>query len=146
MTDRRVLYVLALFEAGMVLLAMVGGAIFMGGALWYIGCGLAVAATYVVAGQAAANGRRWGLVTLLVAELLRLTGFLLSLVIGLLPWVDPTLTGASLADSLILPVIVAAMALRLLITAPPVPVPPVPVPPIAVLPATLPLPTEQVVA
>jgi hypothetical protein len=128
MTDRRLLFTLVLFEAGMSLLAMLGGALFMGGAWWYIVCGLLIAALYVVAGQAAASGRRWGPVTLIVIECLRLTGFGISAVIGLLPWVQLTLTGATLVDSLILPTIVAVMAAIQLIRPPVPPMEPAPAP------------------
>jgi hypothetical protein len=118
MTDGRLLYMFALLEAGMSLLAMLGGAIFMGGAWWYVGFGLLVAAVYIVAGQAASRGRRWGLVVLLVAECVRLTGFGLGAIIGAMPWVQLTVSGATLVDSLVLPVIVAVMVLLRLTRAP----------------------------
>jgi hypothetical protein len=114
----RLLYVLVLFEAGMSLLSTLGGTLFMGGDPWYLGVGLAVAALYIAAGQAASRGRRWGLLTILIAECLRLTGFGLSTLIGLTPWVQVTLTGASVLDSLILPAIVAVVAAVVLINTP----------------------------
>ncbi|HEY2794367.1 MAG TPA: hypothetical protein VGJ28_18540 [Micromonosporaceae bacterium] len=130
---RRILYVLALFEAGATLVALLGGALFMGGAWWYVLPGLALAALYIVAGQAGADGRRWGLVTLFTAEMVRVTAFGLGLLIGLLPWVNFALTGAALADALVLPALLAAIAIRVLIRPP--------APPLA---PTLALPTEWV--
>jgi hypothetical protein len=117
----RLLYVLVLFEAGMSLLSTLGGTLFMGGDPIYLGVGLAVATLYIVAGQVASRGRRWGLMTILIVECLRLTGFGLSTLIGITPWVQLTLTGASVLDSLILPSIVAVMAAFLLIKREPAP-------------------------
>lgn len=108
--DRRLLYVLALFEAGMSLLATLGGTLFMGADPLYLAVGTAVATLYIVAGLAALRGRRWGLLTLAICEGVRLAGFGLSELIGLLPAVQLTLTGATLVDSFVLPAIVAIMA------------------------------------
>ncbi len=119
----RLLYVLVLFEAGMSLLSTLGGTLFMGGDPWYLGIGLIVASLYIVAGQVASRGRRWGLMTILIAECVRLTAFGLSTLIGLTPWVQLTLTGASVLDSLILPAIVAILAAALLIRGPRTPAP-----------------------
>jgi hypothetical protein len=138
--DRRLLYVFALTEAGMSALASLGGLIFMGLNPFNIVIGGAIAALYIVAGQAASRGRRWGLITLIVCECVRLTGFGLSAVIGLLPWVDLSLTGATLADGLILPAIVTVMAATQLINRPVQP-PATTYP--QVLPYTLALPTEM---
>jgi hypothetical protein len=113
--DRRLLYMFALLEAGMSALATLGGTIFMGFSPFYLGFGFGVVALYIVAGQAASQGRRWGLLTLIVCESVRLTGFGLSAMIGLLPWVELTLTGSTLTDGLILPGIVAVMAAMQLI-------------------------------
>jgi hypothetical protein len=137
MMDRRLLYVLALLEAGMSALASLGGLIFMGPDPAYVTVGAAIATLYIVAGQAASRGRRWGLVTLIVCESVRLTGFGLSAAAGALPWVELTLTGATLADGLILPGVVAAMAAAQLIGRPVAAPPPPPLLPPGPLPATL---------
>jgi hypothetical protein len=116
--DRRLLYVFALLEAGMSALATLGGTLFMGGNPLYIGVGAAIVALYIAAGQAASVGRRWGLLTLIVCECVRLTGFFLSAAVGMFPAVQLTLTGATLTDGLILPSIVAVMAATQLIARP----------------------------
>lgn len=116
--DRRLLYVFALLEAGMSGLATLGGLLFMGLSPLYIGSGLAVVVLYVAAGQAASRGRRWGLLTLIICESVRLIGFALSGLIGMLPWVELTLTGSSLTDGFILPSIVAVMAAVQLVNRP----------------------------
>lgn len=122
--DRRLLYVFALLEAGMAGLATLGGTLFMGANPLYIGIGAAIVTVYVVAGQAASAGRRWALITLLACETLRLVGFALSLLVGLLPQVELTLTGATLADGLILPAIVVVMVARQLAVRRPAPTTP----------------------
>ena len=127
MLDRRLLYVFALLEAGMAALATLGGLIFMGPDPFYIVFGAGIVALYVVAGQAASRGRRWGLIALLACECVRVTGFGLSALIGALPWVELTLTGATLTDGLILPVVVAVMAATQLIRRP---IPDAPAPPL----------------
>lgn len=113
---RHLVYVLALLEASLTVLAALGQALMMGGSLLYFAAGCAVAALYIVAGVAASRGRRYGIVILIVSESLRLTGFSLSILIGLLPWVELPLTVATLTDGVVLPlalIILAGCALPL---------------------------------
>jgi hypothetical protein len=107
---RHVLYVLALLEAGLAVMAALGQLIAMGGNPLYVAVGLAEAVLYVVAGAAAARGRRYGVVILIVCECVRLTGFTLSVLVGLLPWVELPLTVATLTDGLVLPIAVIILA------------------------------------
>ena len=103
--QRHLLYVLALLEAALCLLAALGQMV--AGANVVFGVpGLAITALYLTAGRAIVRRRRWGLVTFLVLESVRLVGFSLSAALGLLPWVQLPLTGATFADSVILPVVV----------------------------------------
>jgi hypothetical protein len=112
--QRHLLYVLALLQAGLTLMSTLGETIMMGGNLLYPLFGAAEAALFIVAGVSAAGGRRrWGLVTLIICDGLHLTGFGLSAAIGALPWVDLPLTGASLTDGLILPLVTVLLAAHL---------------------------------
>ncbi len=111
--QRHLIYVLALFEAALALIATLGQAVTMGGNPFYIVTGVAEAALFIVAAAVAASGRRWGLIVLIVCDGLRLTGWGLSTLIGLLPWVQLPLTGATLTDGLILPLAVVLLAARL---------------------------------
>jgi hypothetical protein len=118
---RHLLYVLALTEAGLAVLAALGATLAMGGNPLYLLSGLAVAAVYVVAGL---NGRRrWALITLIAIESLRLVAFGLSAVLGALPWVQLTLTVSTLTDSVLLPAAMIVVAGRLLavVDRPPLP-------------------------
>jgi hypothetical protein len=117
---RPTLYALALFEAGLCVLAALGQAIAAGTPL-YLVPGLSIATLFIVAAVSVPAGRRWGLVTLLVLDGVRLSGFLLSATLGLLPWVQLPVTGATVADGLILPAIVVTLSARLL-SATPIPV------------------------
>jgi hypothetical protein len=111
--QRQIVYVLALFESALCILATVGQMIGAGTPL-YLVPGLAIAALYVCAGVSARGSRRWGLVALIVLDGVRLSGFLLSATLGLLPWVQLPVTGATLVDGLLLPVLVVGVAARLL--------------------------------
>jgi hypothetical protein len=111
--QRHLLYVLALLEAALCLLSAVGQMV-AGGSVLYLVPGFAIAALYIVAASAVTRSRRWGVVALLVLESVRLAGFSVSAAIGLLPWVELSLTGASLADGVVLPVAVILLAGRVL--------------------------------
>jgi hypothetical protein len=141
--QRHLLYVLALAEAAFAILAALGETVSMGGNGLYALWGLAVATLYVAAGARGAAGRRWALVTLIAAESVRLVGVLLSVALGLMPFVQATFTGTSVVTSIALPIAVVWMSAVLLrpgpVTAPPPRVgPPVP------LSRTLAMPTATV--
>jgi hypothetical protein len=109
-TERRhLVYLLALLEAGLALLAAIGQGLFLASPLALL-FGGAVAALFITAGAAARRGRVWGLVALIIADGVRLAGFALSAAIGLFPWVELPLTGATLVDGLLLPIAVITMA------------------------------------
>jgi hypothetical protein len=109
---RHLLYVLALCEAGLTLLSGIGMWISMGVNPIYLVFGALFAAGYVVAGTVRA---RWGAYALIIAESLRLLGCVtLSLLLGLFPSLDVTVTGASLVDSIVLPIAVIAVATKVL--------------------------------
>jgi hypothetical protein len=103
------LYVLALFEAALCVLATLGQMIGAGTALYLIP-GFGIAALFITAGAAVRRGRRWGLVALLVLDGVRLSGFLLSAGLGLLPWVELPVTGATVVDGLLLPATVVTLS------------------------------------
>ena len=107
------LYVLALFEAGLCVLAALGQMIGAGTA-FYLVPGLGIAALYACAGVVVRRGGRWGAVALLVLDGARLSGFLISATLGLLPWVELSLTGATLVDGLLLPALVLGLSARVL--------------------------------
>jgi hypothetical protein len=109
-TERRhLVYLLALLEAGLALLAALGQGLFLASPLALL-AGAAIAALFITAGAAARRGRRWGLVALIIADGVRLAGFALSAAIGLFPWVELPLTGATLVDGLLLPIAIIALA------------------------------------
>lgn len=120
---RQLLYVLALLEAGLTILATLGQTLTMGGGPAYAVVGLVEAALYVVAGVAVARGRRYGAIVLIICEGIRLVGFTLSTMVALLPWVGMPLTVMTLIDGYLLPNIVIILAARSL-PARPVPVAP----------------------
>ncbi len=102
--------VLVLLQAGSTVLAMLGEVLVMGGNPLYLPVPLLHAALLIVA--AAAIRRRWGAVTLIVAESLSLLGFWLSVVIGLLPWVVYPVNLTGLLTDVAIPTAVALLALR----------------------------------
>ena len=126
------LYVAALFEGGQLLLAGAGQAIAVGNPL-YLLAGFLLMLGYAVAAGAVVRGRRWGRRALVAAEWVRLSGFALSVLAGLLPTVETTVTVMGLLDGVALPIAVIVLARRVL--------PPVPraAPPVA---TTLVLPAE----
>jgi hypothetical protein len=155
---RHLLFVLALLQAGMGLLAAAGQLLFTGANPLYLAAPLGRAALLVTAAAAAAAGRRWGPVAVIVLEGLSVFGFWLSGLVGLLPWVDDTVTMTGLLGGVLLPGAMLYLAVRVLTGAgsPPVvtvvgpppgrPLPvPVPAGPPARRPApTLFLPTEEI--
>jgi hypothetical protein len=50
------------------------------------------------------SGRRWALITLIVLQVVTLTGFWLQLVAGILPWIDFTVNLVGLITNVALPV------------------------------------------
>ena len=160
---RHLLFVLALLQAGMGLLAALGQLLFTGANPLYLAVPLGRAALLVTAAAAAAAGRRWGPVAVIVLEGLSVFGFWLSGLVGLLSWVDDTVTMTGLLGNLLLPGAMLYLAVRVLMLAGagspplvtvagpppsrPLPGPPMPVPagPPARRPApTLFLPTEEI--
>jgi hypothetical protein len=116
---RHLLLVLALLQSATGLLAALGQLLFVAGNPAYLAVPLARAALLVTA---AAVGRRWGMVTIIVLEGLSLTGFWVSAAVGLLPWVDATVNPAGLLANLALPGAMTYLAARVL--AAPVPTAP----------------------
>jgi hypothetical protein len=108
------LYVAALFEGGQVLLAGAGQTVAMGGNGLYLLFGALLAVGYAVAAGAVARGRRWGRRALVGAEWVRLAGFAVSVLAGLLPWVESTVTLTGLLDGVVLPIAVILLARRVL--------------------------------
>jgi len=124
---RQLLLVLALLQAAFGLLAALGQLLFVAGNPAYLAVPLVRAALLVTA---AAVGRRWGMVAIVVLEGLSVTGFWVSAVVGLLPWVDVTVTPVGLLANVALPGAMAYLAARLLAArpAPPGPAGVVPAP------------------
>ncbi len=138
---RHLLFVLALLQAGMALLAALGQLLFTGANPLYLAAPLGRAALLVTAAAAAAAGRRWGPVAVIVLEGLSVSGFWLSGLVGLLPWVDDTVTMTGLFGDVLLPAAMLYLAVRVLAGAGS----PVPGRPPARRPApTLFLPTEEI--
>jgi hypothetical protein len=108
---RRLLLVLALLQAAFGLLAALGQLLFVAGNPAYLAVPLVRAALLVTA---AAVGRRWGMVAIVVLEGLSVTGFWVSAVVGLLPWVDVTVTPVGLLANVALPGAMTYLAARLL--------------------------------
>jgi hypothetical protein len=101
--------VLVLTQAGLTSLAMLGEVVVMGGNPLYLPVPLAHSALLIVA--ASAVRRRWGATVLLVAEVVSLLGFWLSVVIGALPWVVYPVNLTGLLTDVVLPASVAFLAL-----------------------------------
>src|SRR3954452_9413904 len=112
--QRHLLYVLALAEAGLTVLASLGEFISMGLNGFYLLWGAAVAALYVVVGVKGARGRRWALLTLITVESVRLVGVLLSVLLGLVPALQATFTATSVVDGVLLPVAVLWLSAAIL--------------------------------
>jgi hypothetical protein len=112
--QRHLLYVLALAEAGLTVLASLGQFVSMGLNGLYLLWGAAVAALYVVAGLKGSRGRRWALIILITAESVRLVGVLLSVLLGLVPFLQATFTATSVVDSVLLPGAVLWLAVAIL--------------------------------
>jgi hypothetical protein len=123
---RHLLLVLALLQAALGLLAGLGQLLFVAGNPAYLAVPLIRAALLVTA---AAVGRRWGMVTIVVLEGLSLTGFWVSAAVGVLPWVDSTVNPVGLLANVALPGAMTYLAVRLLAAAPARPAPPLPAPP-----------------
>ena len=116
---RQLLLVLALLQAAFGLLAALGQLLFVAGNPAYLAVPLVRAALLVTA---AAVGRRWGVLAILVLEGLSVTGFWVSALIGLLPWVDATVTPVGLLANVALPGAMTYLAARLLAAATPAPI------------------------
>src|SRR5258706_7159301 len=97
------------------LLAALGQLLFTGANPLYLVAPLARAALLVTA---AATGRRWGLVAIVVLEGLSVTGFWISAAVGLLPWVDVTVNPVGLLGNLALPGAMIWLAARTLAALP----------------------------
>jgi hypothetical protein len=108
---RYLLFVLALLQTGLGVLAALGQLLFTGANPVYLVAPLARAALLVVA---AGSGRRWGLVTILVLEGLSVAGFWVSVGVGLLPPVDATVNLVGLLTNLVLPAAMTWLAAALL--------------------------------
>jgi hypothetical protein len=101
--------VLVLLQAGVTILAALGEVVMMGGNPWYLPVPLLHTVVLVVAG---ANIRRpWAAITLMALEGLSLLGFWLSVVIGVLPWVDYPVNPVGLLTDFALPAAVLYLAL-----------------------------------
>jgi hypothetical protein len=112
--QRPLLYVLALLEAALCLLASAGQVVGAAGDPLFALPGLWLAGLYIVAGVFVARGQRWAAIILLILESLRLAAFSFSALLGLLPWVQPSITGATLLAGLVLPVSVMLLAGRVM--------------------------------
>jgi hypothetical protein len=147
---RHLLLVLALLQAALGLLAALGQLLFTGANPAYLVAPLGRAALVITAAAAAASGRRWGPVAIVVLEGLSVAGLWISAMVGLLPWVDNTVNLVGLLSNLVLPAAMLYLAARLLATRVPGtrapvhwPAPPVTPVPVPVRPApTLFLPTR----
>lgn len=120
---RQLLLVFALLQAALGLLAALGQLLFVAGNPAYLAVPLLRAALLVTA---AAVGRRWCMVAILVLEGLSITGFWVSAAVGLLPWVDATVTLVGLLANVALPGAMTYLAARLLAATPATPARPAP--------------------
>ena len=111
---RHLLLVLALFQAGTGLLAALGQLLFTGANPLYLVAPLGRAALLVTAASVTVAGRRWGPVAVIVLEGLSVFGFWLSGLVGVLPWVDDTVTVVGLLGNALLPAAMLYLAVRVL--------------------------------
>ena len=110
-----VLYVLCLLEAAFVLLGGVGEMLLMGGSPLYLLLPIVKMVLLLVIGAKVVTGRRWAIATLLILQLITLTGWVLQVGAGvLLAFVDFTVNLVGLITNVALPAAVAWLCLTLL--------------------------------
>jgi hypothetical protein len=102
-------HVLLVLQAAAGLVAMVGQLVMMGGSPLYLVVPVAKAAALLTLSVFLRRGGRWAAITLVVLEGLTLAGFALNAVVGILPWLDFTVTLTGLLTGLVLPGAVAAL-------------------------------------
>jgi hypothetical protein len=102
-------YVLVLLQAGLTTLATLGQLVVMGGNPAYLPVPLVHTVLLLVAGSMIR--RRWAAVTLVALESLSLLGFWLSVLVGLLPWVEYPVNLTGLLTDVALPAVVLFLAL-----------------------------------
>jgi len=112
-----VVYVLVLVQAAAGLLAMAGELLFMGNAL-YLVIPVVKAVVLLVLAVKVVGHRRWASIALLTFEGLSLVGVGVSLAVGLLPWVDRTVTLTGLLTEMGLPLIVIVYCAQSLVDRP----------------------------
>lgn len=111
-----VVFVLLCVQAALALLGMVGLVLLMGNPLYLAGS-LIKAAGLLVLAVKIRRGRRWALVTTVVAEWLALLAVWVGALLGLLPGLTPTMTLTGLLTDVGLPVAIGWLCARLLSTA-----------------------------
>lgn len=109
-----IVYVLCLMQAAFVLLGGLGEVLLLGGAMLYLVLPAAKATLFFVLAAKVVSGRRWAIATLMVLQLITLTGFYAQLLAGLLPWFDFTVNLVGLITNVALPAGVAWLCLGLL--------------------------------
>jgi hypothetical protein len=114
-----VLYVLCLMQGAFLLLAGVGELLLMGGNPAYLLLPVAKLVLLLWLATKVVKGRRWAAYTLIVVQVVTLTGFQLQVVGGaLIPALDFTLNLVVLLTNLALPIAVIALAVQVLTRAP----------------------------
>ena len=114
-----VLYVLCLMQGAFLLLAGLGELLLMGGNPAYLLLPVAKLVLLLWLATKVVKGRRWAGYTLIVVQVVTLTGFQLQVVGGvLLPTLDFTLNLVVLLTNLALPLAVTCLAVQVLTRAP----------------------------
>lgn len=109
----RVAYVLVLIQVGTGLLAMIGELLFMGNPVYAL-IPLLKSVALVLLAVLLASGRMWVPIALLCLEGLSLSGVGVSLLVGLLPGLDRTMTVSGLLTEVALPLTIAVLCAQLL--------------------------------
>jgi hypothetical protein len=114
-----VVYALVLLEGAFGLLAGLGMVVMMRGNPVYMLMPVAKLTALLVLATKVMGGRRWAMITLIVAQAVSLLGFWLDVVVGLLPQVQFTINLAGLLTGVAMPMVVIWLCTRLLATSRP---------------------------
>ena len=113
-SDADVVYMLVLLEGAFGLLAGLGTVVMMGGKPIYLLVPAAKLVTLLVFAAKAISGHRWAMIALIITQAVSLLGFVLDVLVGLLPQVQFTINLVGLLTSVAMPVAVIWLCARLL--------------------------------
>ena len=117
-TDADVVYALVLLEGAFGLLAGLGMVVLMGGKPVYLLMPAAKLTALLILATNAIGGRRWAMIALIVAQAVSLLGFVLDVLVGLLPQVHFTINLVGLLTGVAMPVAVIRLCAKLLAASP----------------------------